>query len=214
MAQESGRVNTKRRIKAVLFDLDGVLIDSIDAWYVALNETLRKFGKKKIGKGEYVKKCWGFSLSRNLKRFGLGRKAVEYCLSKYKAHLDEVKVIPGAHEVLERLKRRFRLAVVTNTPSSAVKRILESFGLEKYFETVITGDDVRKTKPNPEAVRKACRRLGVHPFETILVGDTKSDVLAGRNAKGVVIGVGVDGDFRIEKLSQLPELLNRISRSY
>ena len=55
MAQESGRVNTKRRIKAVLFDLDGVLIDSIDAWYVALNETLRKFGKKKIGKGEYVK---------------------------------------------------------------------------------------------------------------------------------------------------------------
>lgn len=191
-------------IKAVLFDLDGVLVDSLEVWYKSMNETLRKFGKDRLGKGEYLRKYWGFSLSRNFERLGLGREAVNYCLSRYEHHLEEIKPFPGTEEVLEELRRRgFKLALVTNTPSKMVKALLSRLGWEEFFDTIITGDEVKKAKPHPEAVRKACRRLEVSPDHALLVGDTRSDVLAGRNAKVRVVGVGVEGDLRIENLKEL-----------
>ncbi len=195
-------------IKAVLFDLDGVLVDSLDVWYTSTNETLSKFGKKKVGKGEYLRKYWGFSLSRNFERLGLGREAVDYCLSRYEHHLGEIRPFPETEEVLAELRRRrFRLALVTNTPSGMVRRLLSQLDLERFFHVVVTGDDVRKAKPHPEAVRKACRRLGVSPQEAVLVGDTRSDVLAGRSAGVRVVGVGVEGDLRIGNLGELLPLL-------
>lgn len=196
------------KVKAVLFDLDGVLVDSLEVWYKSMNETLSKFGKGRVGKGEYLKKYWGFSLSRNFERLGLGREAVDYCLSRYEHHLGEIEPFPEAEEVLRELRRRrFRLALVTNTPSRMVQRLLSGLGLGELFHAIITGDDVRKAKPHPEAVRKACRRLGVRPEQAVLVGDTRSDVLAGRSAKVTVVGVGVEGDLRIEKLGELLPLL-------
>jgi HAD superfamily hydrolase (TIGR01509 family) len=198
------------RIKAVLFDLDGVLVDSLDVWYEALNETLGRFGKGRVGKGEYLKKYWGFSLSRNFERLGLGREAVEYCLSRYEHHLGKIRTFPETEEVLGELRRRgFRLALVTNTPSHLVQRLLSKLGLEDFFDAVLTGDDVRRAKPHPEAVRKACRKLGVHPSQAVLVGDTRSDVLAGRGANVMVVGRGVEGDLRIEKLGELLLFLRR-----
>jgi HAD superfamily hydrolase (TIGR01509 family) len=197
-------------VKAVLFDLDGVLVDSVDVWYRSMNETLRKFGKGRVGKGEYLKRYWGFSLPRNFERLGLGREAVEYCLSRYEHHLGEIRTFPETGEVLRELRRRgFKLALVTNTPSRLVHRLLSGLGLEEFFETVLTGDDVRRAKPHPEAVRKACRRLGVHPSQAALVGDTGSDVLAGRGAGVRVVGKGVEGDLRIENLRELFSLLRR-----
>jgi len=198
------------KVKAVLFDLDGVLVDSLNVWYVAMNETLGKFGKGRVGKGEYVKRYWGFSLSRNFEKLGLGREAVEYCLSRYEHHLEGIRAFPETEEVLRELRRRgFRLALVTNTPSRLVQRLLSRLGLVDFFDAVLTGDDVRRAKPHPEAVRKACRRLGVHPSQALLVGDTRSDVLAGRGAGVRVVGRGVEGDLRIERLGELLLLLGR-----
>ncbi|MEM2865606.1 MAG: HAD family hydrolase [Candidatus Hadarchaeales archaeon] len=192
------------RVKAVLFDLDGVLVDSLDVWYRSMNETLSKFGRERVGKGEYLKRYWGFSLSKNFERLGLGREAVDYCLSRYEHHLEEIQPFPETREVLEELRRRrFKLALVTNTPSRMVQRLLSKLNLREFFHAVITGDDVRKAKPHPDAVRKACRQLEVPPEQAVLVGDTRSDVLAGRSAKVVVVGVGVEGDVRIENLRDL-----------
>ncbi len=195
-------------IRAVLFDLDGVLVDSLDVWYRAMNETLSRFGKRRLGKGEYVRKYWGFNLSRNFERLGLGREAVEYCLLRYERHLAEVRTFPEAEEVLRELRKRgFRLALVTNTPSRLVRRLLSNLGLLELFDVVLTGDEVRRAKPHPEGVRKACRRLGVHPSQAVLVGDTRSDVQAGRGAGVMVVGRGVEGDLRIESLGELLSLL-------
>jgi len=88
-------------------------------------------------------------------------------------HLD-LRAKPCAREVLERLKPRFRLALVTDTETSdesVVRRALSRLGLEQYFDAVVTSQDLGVTKPDPLAFREAMRRTGVSPAEAVMVGN-------------------------------------------
>jgi len=194
------------KAKAILFDLDGVLINSIDAWYLAFKETLKHVGLRMIDKREFKENYWGQEIEENLRRLQMDDDAEKYCLERYFSHIDKIRLFEGTKEVLERA-RRFKVGLVTNTPKSGVSKILKQFGLEKYFDAVVTRDEVERGKPNPEIVIKACNFLGVKPKEAMVVGDTRSDVRAGRGAGSRVIGLGVNADKRIEKLSDLLELI-------
>jgi HAD superfamily hydrolase (TIGR01509 family) len=194
-------------MKAIFFDLDGVLINSIDAWFYAFNETLKHFGLGGISESEFKESYWGHELPENLRKLGLQERAEKYCEARYSKFIDKIKLFEDSKRVLERAKK-FKIALVTNTPKVSVHRILKRFGLAKYFDAVVTGDDVKRGKPSPEPVIKACKLLKVEPKDTILVGDTQSDVKAGRSAGCKVIGLGLDADARIEKLA---DLLNLVS---
>jgi HAD superfamily hydrolase (TIGR01509 family) len=194
-------------MKAVLFDLDGVLINSFNSWYLAFNETLEKFGRWKISKEEFEEKCWGPDLRHNMGKFGLSEDAIKYCQARHIDRIKEIKIFPEVKEVLELLRRRIKLGLVTNTPANDVHETLEYFGLKKYFDVVVTGDDVKKGKPNPEIVVKACNKLGLNPSDVVLVGDTKSDIVAGKLAGCTTIGLRIKGDFEIEKLSELVKFI-------
>ena len=97
--------------------------------------------------------------------------------------------------------------MITNTPKENVYKILKKFDLKKYFHTIVTGDEVINGKPDPEMVVKACNLLDVEPKDAVLVGDTGSDVIAGRSAGCIIIGINANAnaDFKIEQLSQLLE---------
>lgn len=184
------------------------MIDSFDSWLRAFNEGLERFGKTAIGSDEFRRRCWGPDLETNIRDFGLGKEAAEYIVNRYAKHTDRVKIFGGAVEVLGRLKDEFKLGLVTNTPAESTERIMRRFGLEKYFDVIVTGDDVKNPKPDPEIVRKACNYMNLKPDEVVLVGDTESDVAAGRSSGCKVIGLGVHGDFEIEKLRDLYDLLD------
>ncbi|MBC7110413.1 MAG: HAD-IA family hydrolase, partial [Archaeoglobi archaeon] len=79
---------------------------------------------------------------------------------------------------------------------------------EKFFDVIVTGDEVKAGKPHPEIILRACELLGVSPKEVVLVGDTQSDVIAGKSAGcRAVIGVGTEADFKISSLKELLEIL-------
>ena len=86
-------------------------------------------------------------------------------------------------------------------------KILEVFNLRKYFNIVMTSDDVFRGKPSPEIVLKTCNSLEVKPEDVLLVGDTDSDVLAGRAAGCIVIGININADFTINNLFDLTTLI-------
>lgn len=200
-------------MKAVLFDLDGVLVESIDVWLSAFNETLKEFGRATITKEEFLKRHWGKSTVENFRELGLGRQAVEKCWQKYLQKLSEIKVFPATHKVLEEIRKKYKVALVTNTPREGVVRLLRTAGIENMFDVVTTGDDVKEGKPSPEIVYLACEKLGIKPSEAVLVGDTMADVLAGKAAGCKVVGVKIHADYTVSDISELTKVLEKIENA-
>jgi len=196
----------KLKPSGILFDLDGVLVDSFDAWLSALNDALKIFNHKEITKDEFIEKYWGHDLFDNLDKMNLTFEVGVACNNFYKKHVDKIKIYPYTKDILNQLKM-YRKGVITNTPKDSAEKVLKKFDIDRYFEFVLTSDDVEMSKPNPEIVLKSCKLLNLKPNEVILVGDTKSDVEAGNTAGCKVIGVKVDADYTIQNISELATLL-------
>jgi HAD superfamily hydrolase (TIGR01549 family) len=189
------------RISAILFDLDGVLIDSFYSWFLAFNKTIEEFGLRKIDIEEFKRRYWGFELSKNLERLGLGEDAMRYCISRHHDFIGEIDLFPETKDVLKRIK--IAKCLVTNAPAEDAYGILRYFDLERYFDAIVTRDDVREGKPDPEIIIRACELLDLYPGDVVLIGDTDNDVLAGRSAGCTVVGLNVNGDVNIKSLSDL-----------
>ncbi len=204
-------LNTMRTIEAILFDLDGVLINSFESWYHAFNGMLRTYGKEEIGRAEFREKCWGPDLEHNLADLNLGEEAGKYCINEQLKSIGLIELFPGAKDVLSRVREEYKLKVglVTNTPKENVRAIFEHFQLSNHFDVIVTGDDVKNGKPNAEMVIAACEKLTIKPENAILVGDTEIDFLAGKSAGCAVVGVRAkpEGGERIDTLYELFPLL-------
>ena len=191
-------------LRAVLWDLDGVLLDSYEVWYHLLNETSRAFGGIEISR-QMMRDGWGQGVAADVERF-FPHKTVAETEAYYHAHFMEharyLRVDPDARAVTAELRRRgLAQAVITNTPSPLAREILAAAGLE--LDTVVGGTDVPNAKPAPDMVREACRRLGVAETESLVVGDSRYDLEAARGAGVTCIGLRMDADARIERVSDL-----------
>ena len=219
------RTMKKLRPSAILFDMDGVLIDSLDSWWHALNDALKRFKHQEITRDEFIlfeypaaccgwdgatgdiiQTYWGHDLKDNLRRLNLHPDVARFCNITYGGHMDSIHIYPDTKETLQELAA-YKKAIITNTPTDCARQILKKFDIAQYFEAIITSDDVTKAKPDPEIVFMACERLGVHPETVVLIGDTKSDVQAGRVAGCTVIGLKIDADFSIQRLAELTNII-------
>ncbi len=203
----------RKNVKAVLFDLDGVLIDSYRAWFHQFNDTLLHFGYKPISE-EIFRKHWGQSTEEDVRIF-MPERTVTEVRKHFAKHFDEyvsyLEVNPSARGFLKKLRAmRLRLGCVTNSHRTIVKKILIDTRLEEFFQVVITADDVKNPKPAPDMLLKACRRLGVVPQETIFLGDTKTDIQAGKRAGCVVIGYKMESDIQVRNLKEFLELIEKL----
>ena len=196
----------KMKPDAILFDMDGVIVDSLDSWWKSLNQALGAYNYKEITREEFIKYYWGHDLYDILQMKGLNPEIEKFCNKIYSRHINEIKIFSDTRDTLLKLEK-YKKAIITNTPDDCTKQILKRFDIKQFFPVVITCDDVRKAKPDPEAVFKACKLLKVSPKSVLLVGDTKSDVRAGRAAGSTTVGINIEADFTIRKLSELTELV-------
>jgi HAD superfamily hydrolase (TIGR01509 family) len=192
----------KLKPRAILFDMDGVLVDSLDSWWLSLNSALEAYNQKKISRDEFIKKYWGHDLYDNIKKMNLPLEIARFCNNLYGNHIQKIKIYKETKPTLEKLNN-YKKAIITNTPKDCAIQILKQFNIEKFFEFIMTSDDVTMAKPNPEIVIKACKRLMVEPKDVVLIGDTDSDVKAGRTAGCTVIGIKVEADYTIKDISEL-----------
>ena len=186
--------------------MDGVLIDSLDSWWHALNDALKRFKHQEITRDEFITTYWGHDLRENLKRLKLNPEVAVFCNITYGDHINDIILYPDTKSTLQHLTS-YKKAIITNTPMDCARQILSKFTIMSYFETIITSDDVKKAKPDPEIVFVACERLGVDPTTVLLVGDTDSDVKAGKAAGCTVVGLRIHADITIQRLAELPGLL-------
>jgi len=198
------------KIKAILFDMDGVLVDSLDSWFYAFNNALEHHQEQPLSKQAFIDTYWGHDLYDNLDRAGLDRAIGPFCNQIFGNHIEKIQIFPETIPTLKQLSS-YPKVIITNSPRSCVKQILKHYNLEAYFQHVVTSDDVQKSKPAPDLIYKACALLQITPQEVVMIGDTEHDVTAGRAADCFVIGLKVQGDAIIQRLDELPNLLKKSS---
>jgi HAD superfamily hydrolase (TIGR01509 family) len=177
---------------AVIFDLDGVLIDSEGLQYKAYAQVLARFGVRvsvdeyathwiAAGRGpEYAVKTHTLPLSPDELR--------ELKSPVYHAILrDEVRLMPGVEEALARLHAHFRLAVATNSNRQDVAFVMERFGVQRFFSAVVAREDYERAKPEPDAFLTAAARLGVPPRACLVIEDAYKGIVAAYRAGAVPV---------------------------
>jgi len=196
----------KLRPRALLFDMDGVLIDSVDAWLNALNSALSCKHYPALSKQEFTSKYWGHDLKETLQLMNIPLSILDDCTICYQKFIHQAKIFPHTRETL-RLLKSYPKAIITNTNKTLTEKILINLNLSSFLNVITTGDMVKHAKPDPTLVLKACELLHVPAKQTVLIGDTQSDVIAGRKAGCTVIGIKIDADYTISDISLLPSLL-------
>ncbi len=202
-----------KKIKAVLLDVDGVLIDSLEMWYIMFCKFMLAMGKKPWSKirfrsvaGEwffYLLKGYPKAEANKLKKEGVKMIFKNYIRLEYHA-----KIFPDTKKTLVALRKKgFKLATVTNTQKILSTHTLRRMGLLKYFDVSIFREDVKRIKPKPDMLLLAVKKLRVKKNEVIFIGDMRSDRAAAKAAGIYFIGRGTTGNKRIEKL---PEILSLI----
>ena len=136
-------------------------------------------------------------------RFGLDDEmiAVINWLSLHRKHSEKkFLLVPGVDELLKQLHGRYPMAVVSARDEKSTMRFLEQFDLVKYFDVIITGLSAEHTKPYPDPILLAAKKMNVAPENCLMVGDTTVDIRAGKSAGaqtvGVLCGFGEEDELR------------------
>ena len=168
--------------RALLFDLDGVLVDTYEVWFQLLNEVARRHGYPAID-AEAYRQSWGQGIEVDVSLY-YKRHTIEQIRDEYARYygdfLHHLKVIEGAEKALKAIS--LPKAVITNSPKGLARRALSLAKLDSYFATVVGCDEVPRSKPAPDGILKACERLGVAPSETVMIGDSRFDEGAAKAA--------------------------------
>lgn len=198
------------RPEAVLFDLDGVLVDSYEVWFHLLNQTARELGYPPIAH-EVYHDSWGQSTSADRDRFFPRhslREVEAFYQTHYFEHIDRLRVPAEVPSVFARLRALgIRTSVVTNTQSSLATLLVERTGGRP--DAVVGGGDAPSGKPAPDLLLLACRRLEVGPENAWMVGDSVYDKRAALAAGTFFVGLGIDGDIRVSTLTEVVDMASR-----
>ena len=207
-------MNTRKTISAVIFDCDGVMFDSRQANINFYNHLLKQFGLPPMSENS-VPFVHMHTADESVRHIFRGTPYVEQAQS-YRLNLDYGSFIkdmimePGLKELLQVLKPRCGLAVATNR-SNTIGPVLESFGLEQYFDLVISSLDVKNPKPHPESLFKILDFFRARPQDVFYVGDSTVDEETAKAAGVVFISYknrALDADHHVDALLEIAGLLD------
>jgi phosphoglycolate phosphatase len=219
-------VHQPHPVRALIFDLDGTLIDSRRDLIHSVNAMLHEMGREQLSEetiSGYIGHGAPLLVSRALgvkaKEEQL-RRGLEYFLAYYEEHkLDTTRAYPGVAETLAELSRkRLPMAVLTNKPVRISVRILEALGLATFFRAIYGGNSFETKKPDPLGANKILAEFGAAPGEAMVVGDSEVDVQTARNTGSIAVavnyGFGVHNrsehpaDIYLEKIEELVRLVS------
>lgn len=176
--------------KAVIFDLDGVIVDTTRAHYLSWRDSFAEFGIK-LTEDQYKRNMSGRKAWENAKRV-LGEKAYQKNLQKvivkktiifFQFFNQRVKLVQGVVEFLSELKRNIiPIALATSARREVLDFIFQKLSLRDYFDAIVTGYDVIQEKPHPEIFLKAASKIGAKPSDCVVFEDSHSGVEAAKRA--------------------------------
>ncbi|WP_238858799.1 HAD-IA family hydrolase [Clostridium sp. YIM B02569] len=181
--------------KLAIFDLDGTLFDTKDVNFLSYKHALEKYNYN-LEYEYFCKSCYGISFEKFLPEIIKDNKVSIYDIHKlkkelYLSNLGQAKINNHLFNIIELLKEKYFLAIVTTASRKNCIEILEYFRKHDLFDLIISYDDVLHVKPNPEGFIKAMKFFNIEPRETIIFEDSSVGIEAARKS-----GAGV---FRVNK---------------
>ena len=203
-----------QKVRAVLFDLDGTLLDTLGDIYSCLNKTLRFFGYPELTMQDAQRLiCNGV---RNIIKGALPEGTSDQRIDEVLAHYQSVyekncdvltACYPGAKAILKKLTSRgYRVGMITNKTESQAIYLMRHYFPETEFAIIWGNNDVRPLKPSPESGALACETLGMTPEEILFVGDGDTDIKFAVN--NGFVSCGVSWGYRA------PELLRKLGADF
>ncbi|MHA1309003.1 MAG: HAD family hydrolase [Candidatus Heimdallarchaeota archaeon] len=197
----------RQSINTILFDLDGTLVDSQEGIIQTQYELLRQKG-------------YNITMSAIRNLFG---KPLEVCLATFapdkpedeiwelvkefrelyaKNHLEIIKLLPNAKKLLEELtKKGYRLGIASTKLKKFITEAINHLKIADYFEVVVSGYEVENHKPAPDLILETARQMNVAPQDCVYIGDSPTDIIAGREAGTLTIAI-LTGANNFEKMSK------------
>lgn len=196
-------------IKAVLFDMDGVLIDAKDWHYEALNRALELFGYT-ISRESHLSTFDGLPTRRKLEILSAAHGLpsgltglINTLKQNYTIELTHLRCKPVFHhqKALSRLHKSGRkIAVCSNSIRNSIEVMMKLAALTPFIDEIISNEDVAKAKPDPEMYLSAMQRFGVEPHECLILEDNEHGIRAARASGGHVFVVGTPADVTYERI--------------
>ena len=216
-------------LRAVIFDLDGILADSEPWWNEIDSKLLAEYGV--IYRGEYHREVLGVSYRLAVefykKAFGLSASIEELMRRRGEIATEffanRVGLFPSTKRTLERLRdMKVRLAIATSSVSASARPFLDRHGLTPFFDVIVTGDEIERGKPDPDIYLRAAKKLGIGADACLVIEDALSGIAAGRAAGMRVAAIPdrrfvdardyeKEADYMLGNLSEIPALVRRVS---
>lgn len=208
-------------VLALLFDIDGTLLDTLDAIVASMNGAFAEFGVRPLTKEE-IRPLIGMPVARQMDQLrGMSGPVVDRITDRYyELILEHVErglpLFPGVRETFPLLDRP--ISTMTTRRLQGARRMLEVAGIAPYFRAIVGADEVSRPKPYPDLPLYSARALGVPPEACVVVGDAPVDILAGRAARmwtvAALYGYGTPSAIReakphaeIRRFDELPAVL-------
>jgi phosphoglycolate phosphatase len=197
-------------VRALIFDLDGTLIDSKLDLIHSVNAMLTEMGRAKLS-DEVISSYIGHGAPMLVSRAlgGLAKedelaRGLTYFLDYYEEHkLDNTCLYPEAAETLTKLsEQRIAMAVLTNKPVKISVRILEALGAAKFFRAIYGGNSFETKKPDPQGANAILGEFRISAADAMMIGDSEVDIQTARNAQ--MIAAAVNYGFGIHDRAQHP----------
>ena len=199
-----------RDLRAVLFDLDGVLVHSYEAWFHLVRLAARHFCRTDVSPDQF-KQSWGQGLDADLRDFfpGCDAREVERFYEDHLLDFDaHIQVDPEAVTALRTLRDgQVPRGVVTNTPLFLARDLLAWSGLIGLMDVTSGAVQDVPPKPAPDLIVRACQELQLEPRTVLVVGDSRFDAQAARAAGTPYVGYRTAESESISKLSEIVDLV-------
>ncbi len=215
------------KLAAVIFDLDGTLVNSEIAWGKAFVNVLAKLGVKAENShpqitGVSIKPNWVGLIGKYKINTKFNLDELEaFTLAELERHIDDIQLNDGALELIGDFKDLgYQIGLATSTNWTVVEKIFDSLDLHDIFDSVTTGEEVDSPKPSPDIFLVAAGKLGVEPADCLVIEDSLAGVTAAIEANMKVIAVSPDDDesgelenanFVVENFSKItPKLIDAL----
>ncbi|MBN2043042.1 MAG: HAD family phosphatase [Candidatus Aenigmarchaeota archaeon] len=183
-------------INTVIFDMDGVLIDSAPHHYEVLKDFMGEHGVEitiddfREFNGTTTKEVIEYLSQKHVKDFDVHAISVEKEKRAWKKISEEAAIFDGVCELIQELKENgFKIALATSTELEYAEHFFRMSGLKSEFDAIVTKDDVRRSKPDPEIFQVAAKKVGSKPEECVVIEDASNGVKAAHAAGMKCIGI-------------------------
>lgn len=202
------------RFDAVLFDVDGTLVDSMEMIVRGLGDTYERYAGLRPGRDEILSEI-GMPLTAQVRRYIEDEPSPEavaemttFAISRFEAHEEHESVFPAAVQALRLCHRQgMHTALVTSKSAIELSGFLRRFEGAPFVQATVCATDVQNPKPHPESALRACRLLQVDPSRAVMIGDSVYDIRCAKQAGVTAVAVSYGSGRREALLAEEPALM-------